>query len=404
MGPRGRFRGYGPSLALAALLALALAFAPRAAAFVYWTNDDGGTIGRANLDGTEVNQSFIGGANSPIGVAVNGTHIYWANFGNASGTTIGRANLDGTEANQSFITTATGPCGPGVDSAHVYWANGATIGRANLDGTGVDTSFVTGAGIPCGVAANSSFIYWANQSSFGTIGRVGLDGTTGKDLNFVPTGSGSLPTGVAVDGAHVYWANNNSPPDTLGRANLNGTGVNLAFITGSQPCGVAVDGAHIYWANFGNDTIGRANLDGTGVDNSFITGANGPCGVAVDALEPPLAQPPLAPSSQKPSNEFSFGKVKKNKRRGTATLPVEVPGSGQIALSGNGVRAASARRAVSIRAPGTVNLLVKAKGKKKRKLNRKGKVKVSSHVTYTPTGGSPNTLSIRISLIKRIGG
>ena len=37
--------------------------------------------------------------------------------------------------------------------------------------------------------------------------------------------------------------------------------------------GVAVDAAHVYWANTLARTIGRANLDGTGVDQSFITGA-----------------------------------------------------------------------------------------------------------------------------------
>ena len=46
---------------------------------VYWA--DGGTdsIGVANLDGTGVNQSFITGGRTPVGIAVNGQHIYWTN-------------------------------------------------------------------------------------------------------------------------------------------------------------------------------------------------------------------------------------------------------------------------------------------------------------------------------------
>jgi hypothetical protein len=39
--------------------------------------------------------------------------------------------------------------------------------------------------------------------------------------------------------------------------------------------------AYVYWSDF-NGTIGRANLDGTGIDGSFITGANEPEAVAVD--------------------------------------------------------------------------------------------------------------------------
>ena len=65
-------------LLAAILLVLPLALAARADAFVYWTNSDPGTIGRANLDGTGVNQSFITGAGaSAAGVAVDGAHVYW---------------------------------------------------------------------------------------------------------------------------------------------------------------------------------------------------------------------------------------------------------------------------------------------------------------------------------------
>src|SRR5438876_1031872 len=71
-----------------------LAFAPPAAAFVYWTNFSATySIGRANLDGTGIDQSFITGASgkSTYGVAVDGAHIYWTNSGNSG--SIGRANL-----------------------------------------------------------------------------------------------------------------------------------------------------------------------------------------------------------------------------------------------------------------------------------------------------------------------
>ena len=41
---------------------------------------------------------------------------------------------------------------------------------------------------------------------------------------------------------------------------------------------VARADAFVYWANFNTGTIGRANLDGSGVDQSFITGASGRSG------------------------------------------------------------------------------------------------------------------------------
>jgi hypothetical protein len=55
---------------------------------------------------------------------------------------------------------------------------------------------------------------------------------------------------------------------------------------------VAVDGQHIYWSNLFTNTIGVANLEGTGVNQSFITGARSKAGVG---LSVPVAQ--LTPAS-----------------------------------------------------------------------------------------------------------
>jgi hypothetical protein len=54
---------------------------------------------------------------------------------------------------------------------------------------------------------------------------------------------------------------------------------------------VAVDGQHVYWANFSSNTIGRANLDGSGANQSFIAGASDAIGVAVDGGPPRSASP-----------------------------------------------------------------------------------------------------------------
>jgi hypothetical protein len=40
------------------------------AGHIYWANDTTNAIGRANLDGSSPNQSFITGASTPFGVAV----------------------------------------------------------------------------------------------------------------------------------------------------------------------------------------------------------------------------------------------------------------------------------------------------------------------------------------------
>jgi hypothetical protein len=107
-----------------------------------------------------------------------------------------------------------------------------------------------------------------------------------------------------------------------------------------------------------------------------------------------------------PTNTFGFGSVTRNKKRGTATLTVNVPNPGELALSGKGVKTQRAGRGAvaskTVTAAGTVELLIKAKGKKRRKLNKTGKVKVNPKVTYTPTGGDPSTQSKGLKLKKRL--
>ncbi len=105
-----------------------------------------------------------------------------------------------------------------------------------------------------------------------------------------------------------------------------------------------------------------------------------------------------------PSNSFTLGAIARNKRKGTATLTVNVPNPGELTGSGNGVKIASAAGAAiskTVSAPGDVQLTIKAKGKEKRKLNETGKVSVKPTITYTPTGGDPSTQSRKLKLKKR---
>ena len=277
--------------------------APRAQAYIYWSNPGNAntrvttSIGRATLDGSH-RGDLITGLQGAAGIAIDGSYIYWSD---ALADTIGRARLDGTDPQPNFITGLTStPTGLAVDGGHIYWAEFGTdtIVRANLDGTGVQENFITGANGPYTVAVDSSHVYWTNSNNgaAGTIGRANLDGTAIQQ-DFITGATG--PVGVAVDATHVYWSNYgplDTPGSTIGRANLDGTGVQPDFITGATgPTGIAADGQHIYWTNFGSantpgSTIGRADLDGAHAHQDFISGASAPFELAVDAL-------PLAPSA-----------------------------------------------------------------------------------------------------------
>jgi hypothetical protein len=100
-----------------------------------------------------------------------------------------------------------------------------------------------------------------------------------------------------------------------------------------------------------------------------------------------------------PSNQFSLGKVKRNKKKGTAVLPVITSGAGQVTMSGKGVKPVSRASAA-----GTVKVTIKSKGKFRRRLNQSGRVKVKVKVTFTPTNGDPNTLSKKLVLLKKRSG
>jgi hypothetical protein len=76
---------------------------------------NGTAIGRANLNGSNVNPNFITGLNGEIAfLAVDSNTIFWADWANGSGTTIGRAKLDGTGVNQHLIEGTVGGFGIAV--------------------------------------------------------------------------------------------------------------------------------------------------------------------------------------------------------------------------------------------------------------------------------------------------
>ena len=254
--------GLATAAVAAALLAVAwgsspadAALAPRGGAaaggYLYWSNaaavaPGNGTIGRARLNGTDLNQKFITGASVAGVVLVFGGYLYWTNLVPAKdgGGTIGRARLNGTDVNQKFIKTAQseGPDDVVADSGHIYWANDFNIGRANLNGTDVDQNFIAVPNGPSGVSAlavNARYIYWTDETA-GTIGRARLNGTQ-VNQRFI-TGAAFPQTGLAVDSRYIYWINETT--GTIGRARLNGTDVNQKFIKVPNAhilLGVAVD-------------------------------------------------------------------------------------------------------------------------------------------------------------------
>ena len=100
-----------------------------------------------------------------------------------------------------------------------------------------------------------------------------------------------------------------------------------------------------------------------------------------------------------PSNDFTIAALTQDRKQGTATVTVNVPNPGILTLSGTGLK----RRRVSknIAVAGTVRFQIAAAGKKKRKLEKTGKVAMPTTMTYTPAAGEPASTFLTVKLRKR---
>jgi WD40 repeat protein len=186
--------------------------------------------------------------------------------------------------------------------------------------------------------------------------------------------SGPLPSGSPVAAYNLSW----SPDGTkiAYQPTAGGLWVMSPDGTGATPLVANTGAAYPSWAPAGSSGGGGETGGGSGSGST-----PGP--------PPPAAGPP--------SNEFTFGKVKLNKKKGTAALTVSLPGPGKLVLGGKGVKAAT----TPVAAAGKATLAIKAIGKALKKLNSTGATSLGAKVTFTPTGGSPRTKTKSLTLKKQ---
>lgn len=178
----------------------------------------------------------------------------------------------------------------GVAQAAIYFANDTAIGRAHIDGDNADYDFIPGLVGVAGVAVNETHVYWTSDppgsAADGSVGRANIDGTGVETIMSGLTD----PVALALDANHLY-VSQAGDVDLVGRANLDGSGFVANFVDPEgEPTGVAVNATHIFWSNWehnpppatAGDWVGRANLDGTGVVQHWV-GYPGATGLATNA-------------------------------------------------------------------------------------------------------------------------
>jgi hypothetical protein len=192
-------------------------------------------------------------------------------------------------------------------------AAGMSIGRADEAGKRVNTAFIdnASANVPGDVAVAANHIYWTTDDG---IGRAKLNGI-GIEPDFI-TGLGSTG-GLTANDQYLYWGGT-----TIGRARVDGSDVQPNFMAPSGGADdVAASEQYLYWTS--ERGIGRANLDGTGADSTFID-----TGVTVVPGSPQGVYPPtqLAVNSTRAFWVYSTYNL------GTATSDI-----GRAKLDGSGV-------------------------------------------------------------------
>jgi hypothetical protein len=100
-----------------------------------------------------------------------------------------------------------------------------------------------------------------------------------------------------------------------------------------------------------------------------------------------------------PSNTFTLGKLKRNKKKGTAKQVVilPLPDAGSVTIKGKGLKTKTRQ----VTGAAQIKLPVIAKGKKRRALSRNGKAKLKAQISYQPVGNALSTLKKKLKLLKR---
>jgi hypothetical protein len=268
--------------------------------YIYWTNtgvldnegnpkDGGGTIGRAELDGSEasVEPEFICGTANPQGIAVNASNIYWANAAkDPNRNAIAKATIEGESINQEFFSPGLVPIGVALDASHLYFTantingTGSFVSRIPLGGGTEEFTFIGAAGLR-GIALDGTYIYWAHQRE-NEVGRIPIadfpklapcEAVPTCEREFVKEVKGDL-NGLAVNVEHLYWSVNGdagtNPGNDLYRYLAGSEG--LEDLTpdpsgdGAEVQGVlgaSADGAYLYFAANGDLDGGGKGTQGT---------------------------------------------------------------------------------------------------------------------------------------------
>ncbi len=172
-----------------------------------------------------------GGQEFPIGLATDGTFVYWTN--------------------QATVSEETYPGGP---STIVSYEGSLRRWDVNSTSSGPEaTPLMVGLKDPSGVAVGGGRVFLSTM----TDGKVRAVSTSGLEERFISSGS---PRYMTADETHVYWLSGGagSSKAIVYRAKKNEGAPDALAIDQNGPVGIAVGSDAVYWANLDGGQIMRA--------------------------------------------------------------------------------------------------------------------------------------------------
>jgi hypothetical protein len=236
----------------------------------YWAigNELMGTIMKVPLQGAGTPVAVATEQDSPEFLVLgSGGNVLWTTYSSSAGTgigTVGEVGVDGG-AVSTIASGQNAPEGLAVDATHVYWANGGTSSSTNgsivmraLSG-GTPTTLVSGLVSPTAIAVDATSVYWTSRVASGAVLKMSLGGGV---ITSLATGQAS-PSAIAVDATSVYWTtygtivNNTITDGTVVKVGLNGGALTTLVAGQDGPQTIAVDGTSVYFGQYDGDTVAK---------------------------------------------------------------------------------------------------------------------------------------------------
>lgn len=256
--------------------------------FVYWTTflpGEGGVY-KAPLIGGKI-QTLAGSQGRPAGMAVDATHVYWANMDSGG---VLRVPIGG--GGPTGLATGTLPLSLTLAGSYLYWVEHGSGYVLRIPRGGGTSEWLGTASDPHGVAVTSDGVFVADAGA-GRVSRLavselvhaGLYSSSDlaldaqnvyfadsgvKKIYKVPRGGGgatelaalsAAPGALALDASAVYFTTGDG---TIGKVSKTGGGTTPLASGQTGASSIAVFGGYVYW-NTGNE-IRRTTTDGGSVE------------------------------------------------------------------------------------------------------------------------------------------